>query len=364
MKWNLVCIVLGLGLSFTNFSSRARSAYVDAIPNGAAFACATCHVGEAPGLNTFGASFYSNNHVWDGPLAAADSDNDGASNGRELGDPAGDWRPGAAAPASTPANPGDAASNPPLPAPPKLTSQPESQSVTEGATVSFSVAAAGDGPLAYQWQKDGTNLPGANLATLTLSEVSLTAAGSYRAVVSNQGGAATSSTAILTINTAAVPPKITTSPLSQIVAPGASVTFTVAASSPTPMTYQWQKDGNNIPDATSDNLRLTSVSPVQAGSYRVVVRNAVGSAISASAALTVLSTTNPPVKVALSVKAGNARLTVKGVAGARYRIEYSPSLEPNAWRLLQELALPTSNYVLVTTIPADVGARYYRALPR
>lgn len=70
--------------------------------------CITCHNnadggtgctrpplnGTAPCLNPFGEDFDDNRFTWDATLALMDSDNDGFTNGQELQDPDGTWRPG------------------------------------------------------------------------------------------------------------------------------------------------------------------------------------------------------------------------------------------------------------------------------
>ncbi len=49
--------------------------------------------------------------------------------------------------------------------PPQITGQPSSQSAYVGDNVVLSVAVSGASPLAYQWQKNGTNLvDGGNLS--------------------------------------------------------------------------------------------------------------------------------------------------------------------------------------------------------
>ncbi len=45
---------------------------------------------------------------------------------------------------------------------PSITTQPQNQSVKAGATATFSVAATGTAPLAYQWSKNGTAIAGAH----------------------------------------------------------------------------------------------------------------------------------------------------------------------------------------------------------
>jgi hypothetical protein len=84
---------------------------------------------------------------------------------------------------------------------PVITSQPTNQTVNAGVTVSLKVAAAGALPLNYQWYFDGTNIVvGATNATLMLTNVQLTNAGSYVVTVTNMHGMAISTNAILTVN--------------------------------------------------------------------------------------------------------------------------------------------------------------------
>ena len=78
-----------------------------------------------------------------------------------------------------------------------ITSQPQNQVIPIGGMANFSVAASGTAPLSYQWQLNGTNQAGLTNATLTLTNISLVQAGSYRAIVTNTTSAATSSPAIL-----------------------------------------------------------------------------------------------------------------------------------------------------------------------
>ena len=90
--------------------------------------------------------------------------------------------------------------NPAPTAAPGITTQPVSQTVAEGANVSFSVSAGGTAPLHYQWRQNGTNLAGANAYSLTLTSVTVGKAGSYAVVVTNNAGAVTSHVATLTVN--------------------------------------------------------------------------------------------------------------------------------------------------------------------
>lgn len=84
-------------------------------------------------------------------------------------------------------------------APPTITTHPVAQSVSAGATVTFTVTASGSAPLSYRWQKGGTPIAGATGASLTLSNVQPGDAGAYAVVVSNSSGSVTSDTATLAV---------------------------------------------------------------------------------------------------------------------------------------------------------------------
>ncbi len=81
---------------------------------------------------------------------------------------------------------------------PYVATQPASQSAIVGTNITFSIVAGGTGPLGYQWQFNGTNIPGATASSYTKSNVQTTDAGSYQVVVANSYGSVTSSVAAIT----------------------------------------------------------------------------------------------------------------------------------------------------------------------
>ena len=91
-----------------------------------------------------------------------------------------------------------------------------------------------------------------------------------------------------TVTATTVAPSITVQPLSQAVPAGNAVVFTVATSGTPAPALQWQKDGVTINGATNSTYTIPSVSPSDAGNYSVVATNAVGSASSNPALLTVV----------------------------------------------------------------------------
>ncbi len=81
----------------------------------------------------------------------------------------------------------------------QITQQPVSQSVTQGATASFSVQATGSN-LSYQWEKNGSTVSGANSNVYTINNVSSSDAGVYHCVVSGDCGIVTSNDVSLTVS--------------------------------------------------------------------------------------------------------------------------------------------------------------------
>ena len=167
--------------------------------------------------------------------------------------------------------------------PPIITAQPTNQSVPLGGSAQFSVSVQGTSPFYFQWRKNGTNIPGATVNPYKILNARSEDAGGYSVVISNIAGVVTSATAQLVVN---LPPTIISHPQSQTVLAGASVTFTVIDSGG--VSYQWRKNGINIPGATNSSYSISFVKPEDAGYYSVVVSNAGGSVISQNALLTVI----------------------------------------------------------------------------
>ena len=94
-----------------------------------------------------------------------------------------------------------AAAFPPPISLPTIVTQPQSQSVVAGNSVTFSATATGTSPLTYQWRKGGVNISSATLNTYTIGTVQAADSGLYSVLVSNVAGAVVSSAATLTVIT-------------------------------------------------------------------------------------------------------------------------------------------------------------------
>jgi glucose/arabinose dehydrogenase len=94
-------------------------------------------------------------------------------------------------------------------APPSITTHPQSVTVPVGRDATFTVGATGSAPLAYRWQRDGVDIPGATGSSYTVTNAQLADSGArFRAVVSNATGSATTNAATLTV-TSNQPPAAT-----------------------------------------------------------------------------------------------------------------------------------------------------------
>jgi hypothetical protein len=168
---------------------------------------------------------------------------------------------------------------------PSIIALSSSKTVTAGSRTSVAVIASGSAPLSYQWRFNGVAIPGATNAILGFPGITTEQAGGYSVVVSNPSGSATSGTTVLTVNS---PPLITSHPVGRVVPAGSNFTFVVTAAGAPPLSYQWRRNGTNLPQATQASLTLTNVSRANAGVYAVVVSNLFGTATSANAGLRVL----------------------------------------------------------------------------
>jgi len=191
---------------------------------------------------------------------------------------------------------------------PSISTQPQSQSVMVGQTATFSAAASGTAPLTFQWQKNMANITmNANSSTYTTPAAQAGDDGAtFRVVVTNSAGSATSNAATLSV-TSSTKPAITTQPVNQSVTVGATATFTVVASGTAPLTYQWIQGTTNIPNSNSPSFTTPATTAGDNGeTFKVMVSNSAGSVTSSPATLTVTSVSTGSANV-LTYHNDNAR---------------------------------------------------------
>jgi hypothetical protein len=161
-------------------------------------------------------------------------------------------------------------------------------------SVTFRVVAQGPEPLSYQWRYNGSDIPGATSAELTLANLHPRQAGAYSVLVFNPAGSVESASAQLSI---VLPPVITLHPIGRAVyikpdpraanlPNGTNVTFTVAAASGnSAISYQWRFNNTIIAGATSPSLTMTNVQLEHEGNYTCAVSDSIATVVSSPARL-------------------------------------------------------------------------------
>ena len=237
---------------------------------------------------------------------------------------------------------------------PTITAQPADQTVAEGQTATFTVEATGLEPLSYQWRTDGVDIPGATSSSYTTPAVGPTDHGArFDCVVTDANGITTSEAAMLTVVT--VMPMITSHPVNQTVAEGETATFTLEVTGVEPLSYQWQRNGADIPGATGPSYATPPVTLADSlARFRCIVTNVNGSAMSDTVTLVVV----PPVPEITAQPAGQ-RITEGATATFIVEAVGAESLSYQ-WRK-DGVNIPgavNASYTTPPTALADDGARF------
>ena len=161
---------------------------------------------------------------------------------------------------------------------PRIDIQPSDITVEAGASATFSVIASGSDPLSYQWEKDGTAIPGATNNSFVLNNVGPGDEGRYRLTVQNDAGSVHSRS--ITLQVRLVAPRIVSQPTPIVVNSGETLSLSVQAVGTSPITFEWTRSGEIIPEQNSNQIIINPASINDAGSYQVTATNAAGSALS------------------------------------------------------------------------------------
>jgi hypothetical protein len=159
------------------------------------------------------------------------------------------------------------------------------------------------------------------------------------------------------------PPVINVQPLDRTVQEGDTVSFTVAVTSGTALTYKWYFNGNLFNGGYgqgTQTITITNVHSADAGIYSVQVKNAGGSATSSNAVLTVLRT---PLRCnSAGMTTNGFNILFSGPAGSNYVILASTNLK--SWTPISTNAAPTGSVTFTDKAATNHSARYYRAMLR
>ncbi|MBU6401838.1 MAG: immunoglobulin domain-containing protein [Verrucomicrobia bacterium] len=245
---------------------------------------------------------------------------------------------------------------------PVITTQPVGQTVNPGDRVTFNVVAT-NGPLSYQWLWGGTPVTGATASSLVLARVQASQAGPYDVIVSNASGSVTSTVAMLVVNISAGTPAITSQPQSLVVRAGEVATFGVTATGAAQLQYQWyqgQSGEVSTPISGATNATFTVASASTNTAYWVSVSNPLGSVDSGTAFLTVAPTN--AAKLGLRLISGLPALSLDGLVGTVYRIEFSTNLASTNWTKIIDLSLPSTPYTYIDSAAENGTLRFYRVV--
>jgi hypothetical protein len=141
---------------------------------------------------------------------------------------------------------------------------------------------------------------------------------------------------------------------------GDDALWTVVAEGAGELNYQWFKDGEALPGATTATLHLTQVELPDAGLYSLVAANEFASASSGPARLTVTEApTNNPAILDLARYTG---IAVYGTPGTSYRIDYATDMATPSWVGLTNITISTNPAFFLDLESAWPARRFYRAV--
>jgi gliding motility-associated-like protein len=170
---------------------------------------------------------------------------------------------------------------------PIISVDPISQVLCNGSDVEMSVTlSAGTNPT-FQWYLNNVAITDSTRQVYYIEGFDATMVGDYHVTVSNTGcGTATSNKAKLSLVN---PFSITVHPVAKTLCEGSPATFKVETDNPTQVSYQWRKNGVNLPGKTANLLTVENITQADAGLYSCMVFNSCTTIVSNTAELKVAS---------------------------------------------------------------------------
>jgi hypothetical protein len=205
-----------------------------------------------------------------------------------------------------------------LGSPVAITTPPQNQSAGPGTNVTLSVAATGSTPMSFNWQFDGTNILGATEATLNITNMQASYAGTYTVILSNAFSVVSTQAVVSYV----VPPTIITQPKSHSISSSSTATVSVAATGSPGLSYEWFFNGAST-GVTNSTFSISGFQQANEGQYTVTISNSAGVVTSEPAVLLL----DGPLRVnACAMNNGSFSLQMVGPAGTDYIIEASSDL--------------------------------------
>ena len=138
----------------------------------------------------------------------------------------------------------------------------------------------GDGPLSFEWSKDGEILGSTVGGRLTLEFLEESDSGHYSVEIISPVSVVISDPIELTVTPFIEGPAITKAPQPQSISIGSVLSLSVVNSGQAPFDYSWFKDGKVIASTNDPFLLLRNVEDNHTGLYAVKISNPGGTVTS------------------------------------------------------------------------------------
>ncbi|MCX7929347.1 MAG: immunoglobulin domain-containing protein [Chlorobi bacterium] len=158
-----------------------------------------------------------------------------------------------------------------------IRTQPQSPgNVCEGGTATMSVSATG-ASLTYQWTHNGSPIPGATSAQLTLSNLVVNQSGNYACVITGACGSVTSASVSVVVRPK---PRLLSQSADTTVTENEAAELYITIADDSTATYQWLKNGTAINGATTTRFSIPRTTLSDSGIYTARISNSCGSIMS------------------------------------------------------------------------------------
>ena len=241
---------------------------------------------------------------------------------------------------------------------PSISSQPANLTVAAGQSASFTVTASGTAPLQYQWQRNGVNIAGATSPTYTFNTIGADNGATFRAVVSNSAGSATSNAATLTVLINSAPTGTITAPVNGTNYRGGQVfTFAGVANDPEdgalpPSAFTWSVDFHHD-DHTHPFVPPTS--GITTGTFTIANRGETSANVFYRVILTVRDSAGLPHTSSVDVRPLTSVVSIESnVPNAQLTLDGAPITAPHTFTGVEGIIRTLG----VVTPQASAGTTY------